>query len=214
MTTNLLAPVARQRTFTDLGVVAPGAKLYTYVSGTPATPLATTSDAAGLVPNTNPIVASAGGLFGPIYLTPDTAYHFVLTDAIGLPLWDQDPVTAPSGGSTAAPITYLPPRVVRIVSSPTPAPSADTTDLYAISALTTPAAFALPAGTPVNGQKLIIRIKDDGTARGLTWDAGYVAGGVALPTTTVAGKILHLGWIYNTDNALNKWMLVASAQEA
>jgi Chaperone of endosialidase len=91
---NLLAPVGRQRAITDLGVVAPGAKLFTYVSGTPATPLATTSDAAGLVPNANPIVASAGGLFGPIYLPAGVAYHWVLTDAAGLPIWDQDPVTA------------------------------------------------------------------------------------------------------------------------
>ena len=61
---HLLAPVARQRTLTDLGVVAPGALLHTYVSGTPSTPLATTSDAAGLIPNANPIVASSGGCSG------------------------------------------------------------------------------------------------------------------------------------------------------
>jgi hypothetical protein len=96
---NVLAPVARQRAMTDLGLIAPGALLHTYVSGTPATPLATTSDAAGLIPNANPLVASAGGLFGPIYLPPGAAYHFVLTDAAGLPIWDQDPVT---GGGAAA----------------------------------------------------------------------------------------------------------------
>lgn len=96
---NLLAPVPRQRTFSDLGVVAPGSLLHTYVSGTPATPLPTYSDAAGTVPNANPIVASAGGLFGPIYLPTGVAFHFVLTDAAGLPLWDQDPVTAGTAGA-------------------------------------------------------------------------------------------------------------------
>jgi hypothetical protein len=98
---NALAPVARQRVFTDLGVVAPGALLNTYIAGTPSTPLGTTSDAAGLVANTNPIVASAGGLFGPIYLTPNVAYHLRLTDAGGLPIWDQDPVTGGVGGTLA-----------------------------------------------------------------------------------------------------------------
>jgi hypothetical protein len=99
MATNLLAPVARQRIATDLGVVAPGALLYTLVSGSPSTPLATTSDAAGTVPNANPIVASAGGLFGPIYLTPGVAYHFRLTEASGVPIWDQDPVQIGLGGT-------------------------------------------------------------------------------------------------------------------
>jgi len=100
----VLAPVARQRVFTDLGVVAPGAKLYTFVSGTPATPLPTWSnpDLAAIHLNANPIVASAGGLFGPIYLPPNVAYHFVLTDALGLPIWDQDPVTADGTGGTVS----------------------------------------------------------------------------------------------------------------
>jgi hypothetical protein len=103
---NILAPVARQRAITDLGVVAPGALLHTYVSGTPATPLSTTSDGAGLVPNANPLVASAGGLFGPIYLPAGVAYHFVLTDAAGNLLWDQDPVIAGVlGGSVAGNLT-------------------------------------------------------------------------------------------------------------
>jgi len=93
---NSLAPVARQRELTDLGVVAPGALLHTYVSGTPATPIATASDAAGLVPNANPIVASAGGLLGPIYLVPNLAYRFVLTEANGVAIWDQDPVMVES----------------------------------------------------------------------------------------------------------------------
>ena len=105
-------------------------------------------------------------------------------------------------------------RVGGTASSAAPAPDIDAVDFYSLSALAVPAAFGLPLGTPVNGQRLTIRIKDNGTARALTWNAVYVAGGVALPATTVAGKTLHLGFIYNTDNALNKWMCVASAQEA
>ena len=83
-----------------------------------------------------------------------------------------------------------------------------------MTALAEAATFGAPTGTPVNGQKLIIRIKDNATARTLAWNAVYVAGGVALPTTTVLSKILNLGFIYNTANTLNKWQLVASAQEA
>src|SRR3954465_1806151 len=92
MPAGFLTPDPRLRELSDLGVVLPGALLHTYVSGTPSTPLATTSDAAGLVPNLNPLVASAGGLFGPIYLTSGLAYKLVLTDANGVEIWSQDPV--------------------------------------------------------------------------------------------------------------------------
>ena len=105
-------------------------------------------------------------------------------------------------------------RVTTATTSATPTPNADTTDLYALTALAEAAAFGAPTGTPVNGQKLMIRIKDNATARALTWNAAYAAGGTALPSTTVLSKILTLGFIYNTDNSLNKWQCVASAQEA
>lgn len=90
----LLSPDPRLRELTDLGLIAAGALLHTYVSGTPSTPLATYSDVDLTIPNANPIVASAGGLFGSIYLTANLAYKYVLTDALGNPLWSQDPVTA------------------------------------------------------------------------------------------------------------------------
>lgn len=97
----LLAPDPRLRELTDLGVIAAGALLHTYVSGTPSTPLATYNnvDCAAGHENANPVVASAGGLFGPIYLPPSVAYKFLLTDALGNELWRQDPVMVPSSTS-------------------------------------------------------------------------------------------------------------------
>ena len=68
------------------------------------------------------------------------------------------------------------------------------------------------SGTPTNFQKLIIRIKDDGTARAITWGASFEAKGVALPTTTVISKVLTVGFIY--DTVTSKWGCVAVAQEA
>ena len=94
-TSGLLTPDARLRVFSDLGLVLPCGKLTTLVAGTHATPLATTSDSAGAVPNTNPVVASAGGLFGPIYLTRGLAYKLVLTDALNNPIWSQANVLVP-----------------------------------------------------------------------------------------------------------------------
>lgn len=69
-----------------------------------------------------------------------------------------------------------------------------------------------PSGTPLGGQKLIVRIKDNGTARALTYDTQFRAMGTALPSTTVLSKTMYMGFIYNATDT--KWDLVVVAQEA
>ena len=107
---------------------------------------------------------------------------------------------------------HLMPVASATASSATPTPNADTDDQYCLTALTEAAAFAVPSGTPVNGQLLRIRILDDGTARALTWNAIYRACGVALPTTTTISKTLYIGFIYNSADT--KWDCVAVKEEA
>ena len=102
-------------------------------------------------------------------------------------------------------------RVTTIASSSTPTPSGDTSDLFTVTALAAGATFAAPTGTPTEGQNLVIRIKDDGTARSLAWNAIYRGIGVTLPTTTVISKTLYVGLKYN--NADSKWDVLAVAQE-
>jgi hypothetical protein len=67
------------------------------------------------------------------------------------------------------------------------------------------------SGTPANFDKLFIRIKDDGTARAITWGASFVASGVALPTTTVANKVTTVGFVYDSVKAA--WGCVACVVE-
>lgn len=95
MTTANYAPLPRFREFTELGAVAPGALLYTYLSGS-ATPYPTYTDATSGVQHTNPIEADAGGLFPAIFLELGVAYRFTLTDEDGNPLWGpNDEILAP-----------------------------------------------------------------------------------------------------------------------
>jgi len=64
-------------------------------------------------------------------------------------------------------------------------------------------------GTPTDGQKLMIRLKDNGTARAITWGASFVSSGSGtLPTTTVVSKTHLVGFIY--DSATAKWVCVAA----
>lgn len=104
-------------------------------------------------------------------------------------------------------------RVGSTTSSATPTINTDNVDAYSITAL----AEAITSfttnlsGTPTNFQKLIIRIKDNGTARAISWGDSFEAKGVALPTTTVISKVLTVGFIY--DTVTSKWGCVAVAQQ-
>jgi hypothetical protein len=103
------------------------------------------------------------------------------------------------------------PRVGTVVDSATPTPAGDSQDMFTVTALAQAATFGAPTGTPTDGQKLIIRIKDNGTARALSWNAIYRVIGVTLPITTVISKTAYIGLIYN--NADSKWDCVAVGQE-
>jgi hypothetical protein len=104
------------------------------------------------------------------------------------------------------------PRVNTVASGATITPTADLSDMYTVTALAVPATIAAPSGTPTDGQRLLLRIKDNGTARALTWNATYRVIGVTLPTTTVASKTIYVGCIYN--NADSVWDVVAETEQA
>ncbi len=96
------------------------------------------------------------------------------------------------------------PRTVTEASNATPTPNADTTDVHTVTAQAAAAAWGAPTGTPVNGQVLVLRMKDNGTARAVSWNAIYRATTeAALPTTTVLGKELYSYFIY--DSTATKW---------
>lgn len=100
------------------------------------------------------------------------------------------------------------PRIGTEASSATSTPTADSIDQWNVTALAAADAIAAPTGTPTDGQKLILRIKDNGTARALTWNAIYRASSdFPLPSTTVISKTMYLGFIYNSADT--KWDFVS-----
>lgn len=103
------------------------------------------------------------------------------------------------------------PRVQSTTSLATLAPNSDAQDGYYITALAANATIAAPTGSPNDGQPLMIRIKDNGTARTLTWNAVYRAVGVTLPTTTVVSKTHYIYCEYNGPDA--KWDAIEVRQE-
>jgi hypothetical protein len=102
------------------------------------------------------------------------------------------------------------PRVTTISSNATWSPSADTDDIYEITAQAVDATtISNPSGTPVNGQKLMIRVTGT-AARALTWSGSKwrASSDLALPTTTTTTKTMYLLFVYNTAGTAT-WDLLA-----
>lgn len=111
--------------------------------------------------------------------------------------WNIGPTPAPAA-------TFNPRAVTDPATSGTITPTADAADLYIITGLTGTATIAAPSGTPVEGQKLMLRIKDNGSSRSLNWNAIFRPfGSITLPAATTAGKEHYVGLSYNAAAA--KW---------
>ena len=105
------------------------------------------------------------------------------------------------------------PRVTAITSSATPTYNTDTCDAVDITALDTgiTSMSSGKTGTPVNFQKLLFRVHS-ASAQTITWDTDFISGAVTLPTATIAGKTLTVGFIY--DTSVSKWVCEASGSRA
>ena len=104
------------------------------------------------------------------------------------------------------------PRVSSTASGSSVTPDISSYDEYCYTALAAALTINAPTGTPVDGDKLIFRILDNGTSQTLSWNATYTVIGVTLPTATTANKTCYVGCIYNANNT--RWDVVAVTTQA
>lgn len=104
------------------------------------------------------------------------------------------------------------PRVSSTTSTATLTPDISAFDQYNLTAQAAGLTVAAPTGTPVDGNKLIIRILDNGTSQTITWNGTYTAIGVTLPTATTANKMIYVGCVYNSANT--RWDVIAVTTQA
>jgi hypothetical protein len=115
-----------------------------------------------------------------------------------------------SVGGNAATATTVPVRTTVLADGRTITVNVNTTDL-AVQTNTQSSGtltVAAPTGTPVNGQKFILRLQCS-SGQVFSWNAVFAGStDLALPTsTTGASKYDYVGFIYNTP--VGKWQLLA-----
>ena len=106
------------------------------------------------------------------------------------------------------------PRTSSVTASGTVTPTGDAADQYEIVA-TGALTIAAPGGTPTNGQRLIIRIKNNGTvtSQTITWTTtagAYRVIGVTLPAATPTSAttgVHYVGCLYNAADGF--WDVLA-----
>lgn len=101
-------------------------------------------------------------------------------------------------------------RTGTTTSSATPTINTDSLDIYNITALAVNITSMTTnlSGSPTDGDRLLLRIKDNGTSRTITWGASFTSSGVAtLLASTVAGKQHTVGLIYSS--ATSTWICMA-----
>jgi hypothetical protein len=108
--------------------------------------------------------------------------------------------------------TQATPRTQTAASSATLTPAMASNDRATQTAQAVGLTIANPTGSPVDGQQFVIRLKDNGTARLISYGTNYRAIVAALPTTTVATKTMYMGFMWNSAGT-GTMDLVALAQE-
>ena len=99
-------------------------------------------------------------------------------------------------------------RVVELTDGATVTPNSNTTDIGLLLTLSQNSTIANPTGSPVSGQKLMIRIKSS-SSRTLTWGSQYRGStDLSLPTATTGSSLTdYLGFQWNAQDS--KWDLLA-----
>jgi hypothetical protein len=140
--------------------------------------------------------------------SPTTGQTLVYNSSTSL--WEKS--NAPLISGTTISSTRINPRVTSAASASSLTPDISASDVYAYTALAAGLTINAPVGTPLDGDKLIFRLLDNGTSRALTWNATYTVIGVTLPTATTISKTTYVGCIYNANNT--RWDVIAVTTQA
>jgi hypothetical protein len=94
-------------------------------------------------------------------------------------------------------------------------PDISVSDIFDLINIASGCTIYAPSGTPNNGQRIVMRISNTtSTGYSITWVQanGYTArmASPTLPTRTTpgTGAIHHCEFMYNTNGAINRWVII------
>jgi hypothetical protein len=164
-------------------------------------------------------VVSANGFAGSVATDTTTPAITITTTITGILKGNGTAISAATAGTDYVTPTgtetltnkRVNPRVVSNTSTSTLTPDVSSGDLFVLTAQAAALAFANPTGTPVNGQRIMIRIYT-ASAQGFTFSGSEYRAStdLTLPTTSIAGKTVYLGFQYNSADT--KWDLIAKLE--
>lgn len=212
------SPATSATTFT---LRAPSAQVDLVLSGStnPSLTIGLTLAAPSAAPTSDDLATSLTGATSKA--TPIDADKLGFWDSVGSTLkqctmtqfWTNYIKPLVDAGTSTLSNKRITPRVTTITSSATPTINTNTCDAVTITALATAITSMTTnlTGTPANFDQLLFRIKDDGSARAITWGASFIARGGILPATTVASKIWHVLFVWNS--VASTWDCISSTLE-
>ena len=105
------------------------------------------------------------------------------------------------------------PRISTTASTATLTADIDTYNIYSVSAQAAGITIADPTGTPNDGDIIVIRLKDDGTTRAITYGSAWSnISGLDSLTDTVVSKWSVIGAMWNAGTS--KWQIISITTEA
>lgn len=103
-------------------------------------------------------------------------------------------------------------NVVTVTNTAAPSIAAAPTMVLNDSGLAVAVTSVSVTGSPLDGDRVLMRFKDDGTSRTITLGASFRAMGVTVPTATTSGKWLQIGAVYNAVDSI--WDVLAVGVQA
>lgn len=164
-----------------------------------------------LVSGSNNVLIGGYSGFNGILNIQGTSNNVVLSDGQGTvrAWWDSGGRATFYEGLTASYLRY---ETFSTATSSSFTPNNNDYQQFSFLALTTAITVQNPSGSGAEGQRLIFRFNDNGTARAINWGTQYRAIGVTLPTTTVANKVTYVECTYNSYSAT--WDVLQVNQQA
>lgn len=185
-----------------LGIGSNG-QVLTLVSGAPAWAAGASGDVVGPASSVNLRVAVFSGTSGKLLADGGALLSALAT--LASPTFTGTPAapTATAGTSTTqiATTAFVQSVAVQAVTSSATVTPTFNNDMVTVTAQAVNLTLANWSGTVKQGWGMVIRIKDNGTTRTITYGANYRSAiGITLPTATTPGQTIYLCCIYNSTD--------------